>query len=431
MNPGTTLAQLPTLLTNPGYRAQLLRRVSTPAVLDYFTHEYNPLTPKAQAALFGSLMNKVGKFLRDPVLGKMVSQSGTTVDFHTILARRQILLVRLYSKWTEATALLGTAIVLQLFEAALSRSNLPEQMRPPFAVYADEFHKFATPVFGQLFEEVRKYNIATTIGHQRRGQLSDDLQDAVKGAVNIVTFQTMTDDASEMAREYRANRGNDLPYDLFRWAKNHSDPTIRAAGACIELDALAVEIRYAEDTRPLSYHERLRFFERRLREAVRDGNARATPYPRQFWYGVYDLQVGSYGSLAEGFAVLRDRLLATKQIDAAELAQLPTGTAAAKLEEPDGSIRQYLLRIPPAVHCDHSLIVKTIFDYESPLPEVWPAGLPPHYVAAGLRARRIRERTRRRYAPAEVAPPAAAIASTPAPPPRATGSLPQFEVELP
>ena len=46
---------------------------------------------------------------------------------------------------------------------------------------------------------------------------------------------------------------------------------------------------------------------------------------------------------------------------------------------------------------------KTLFDHEGPLPTRWPEELNPRFVEAGLRARQIRERTRRTYAAQSVA----------------------------
>ena len=103
-------------------------------------------------------------------------------------------------------------------------------------------------------------------------------------------------------------------------------PTPRSAPPPPPSNSIALRLRFGtvEDTPPLSYREKLDFLQLRLRQAVRDGNSKATPFPPQFWYGAYDLQAGYYGSLTDAFAVLRDRLLATRRITASELAELPT-----------------------------------------------------------------------------------------------------------
>jgi hypothetical protein len=438
MNPGTTLADLPRLLTDGVYREQLLRAVTSPIVRDYFAVEYAPLTPKGQAAVYGPLLNKVRAFLRHPLLGRIVSQPGATVDFREVMAERKILLVRLDARLREATSLLGTAIVLRLFEAALERQDVPAAKRPPFCLHADEFQLFATPTFADFLQQARKYAVATTLAHQLRSQLPAELRDAVKGAVNVVAFQTLTDDAREMAREY-VSKPAALPDDLFRWAVNHSDPVIRRAAGEVLASIPFVTVRYDDDGLDLSLRQKAAFFERRLRQAVREGSSRAGPFPPSFWYGAYDLEQGDYARLAEGFATLRDRLLATRRIEADDLADLPIGVAAAKLERSDGRMRQCLLRVPLAITPDHSFVVTSLVDRAGPLPEAWPEEIDPAFVAAGLRARRIRERARAIPIPTASVPPAEAPAIDQAPLPapplaptrRSTRRLPvQAEVDI-
>src|SRR5581483_311145 len=102
------------------------------------------------------------------------SQSGETLNFDEILARSQILLVRMNRQLAEASTLVGTTLVIRILEAALGRQQIPARQRPPFVLYADEFQRFATSAFGELLEEARKYNISTILAHQRRAQLSSE-----------------------------------------------------------------------------------------------------------------------------------------------------------------------------------------------------------------------------------------------------------------
>ena len=278
-NPGTTLADLPPLLTDPRYRQQLLARVTSPVVRDYFVYEYDPLTARGQGAIAGPLLNKVRKFLRDPLLGQIVAQPSATIDFRGAMAHQQIVLIRLNAAWEEATSLLGTAMVLLLFQAALDRQRLPAQQRRPFALYADEFQLFSTPTFGQLLQQARKYAVAMTMAHQVRSQLDAELRDAVKGAVNIITFQTMTDDAGELAREYRSRGTAFLPSALLGWAERHSDTRIRAAAATIRLACLTRSRSATPRTRlrsPIGPSSRL------WSGACGTRSRRATPGPRRF-----------------------------------------------------------------------------------------------------------------------------------------------------
>jgi hypothetical protein len=53
--------------------------------------------------------------------------------------------------------------------------NRPENNRPPFSVFVDEFQNFASSEdFSLLFTEARKFNIAATVSNQDRyGQFGE------------------------------------------------------------------------------------------------------------------------------------------------------------------------------------------------------------------------------------------------------------------
>jgi len=103
----------------------------------------------------------------------------------------------------EVVKLVGTVFVGQLLIAALDRYRLAPDERTPFALYCDEFQRFATPDFATIFNEARKYGIALTIAHQTRVQLDDPkIASGAKSAGNIGVFQVAGEDAEELAKEF-------------------------------------------------------------------------------------------------------------------------------------------------------------------------------------------------------------------------------------
>jgi hypothetical protein len=44
----------------------------------------------------------------------------------------------------------------------MSRQDVPEDQRPDFYLYVDEFQNFATPDFAQILSEARKYHLNLT-----------------------------------------------------------------------------------------------------------------------------------------------------------------------------------------------------------------------------------------------------------------------------
>ena len=67
--------------------------------------------------------------------------------------------------------------VTKIFQAAMSRQDIPEEKRKDFYLYVDEFKNFATDTFSEILSEARKYKLILNIAHQYLGQLSDSLKE--------------------------------------------------------------------------------------------------------------------------------------------------------------------------------------------------------------------------------------------------------------
>lgn len=67
----------------------------------------------------------------------------------------------------------GTLLTSAMWMAAYQRTKIPEKDRRDFYVYVDEFQNFATPQFGDIMSEGRKFHIGLTISHQNIAQIED------------------------------------------------------------------------------------------------------------------------------------------------------------------------------------------------------------------------------------------------------------------
>lgn len=200
---GMTLAEIPALLYKPKFRRRLVGKLENWVVRDFWEYDWDPLRNEQQIRDRRSTTNKVRAFLRDPVLLHILGQATTTVDFSTIMDERKILLVKLPlgSELSEtAVSLLGSLLVGQILTAVMSRT--PDGDAPHFALYCDEFQRFATPAFATLIDETRKYRVSTTIAHQRLDQLDVAYRSVAMGSVNFALFQLTGDDAAEFATQF-------------------------------------------------------------------------------------------------------------------------------------------------------------------------------------------------------------------------------------
>ena len=211
----TTLIHLMMVLTNYEHRQRLTAeaRKRDPILRAYwedqfpesFINKSGMLTkPREQTELVGSSLNKIGRFIANPIIRHIVGQDNSSFNFRQIMDNGQILLVNL-SKGElgpDNSTLLGAVLVNQLLIAALSRRAIPEEERRPFHLYVDEYQTFATQTFPQLQSEARKYAIDTLVAHQYRDQLDDENQGSTLNVANLITLRVSGKDAVELAAQY-------------------------------------------------------------------------------------------------------------------------------------------------------------------------------------------------------------------------------------
>src|SRR5439155_90871 len=206
-SPGATLAEVPVLLTDSGFRRNVLATVSDPMGLDGFWDHFERLSESRRDEAIGPVLNKLRDFLLRPKLRRLLCQSRSTVDLRRVVDSSRILLADLsVGHWGDSTAaLIGSFLVARLWQAVLARSVTSEERRRDFFLFVDEFQHFvgiAGP-FADVLAEARSLRLALTVANQHLGQLTRDLREAVaSNARSRIVFQCGQDDASYLAREF-------------------------------------------------------------------------------------------------------------------------------------------------------------------------------------------------------------------------------------
>src|SRR5258708_3587370 len=166
-----TMVEVPRLLFDDAFRQRLVRNVQNPDVLDFWKIYENPRSIEREQG-GGTVGRRIRQFTSSGILRYIVGQSERTLRLRDILDQRKILLIRLYSDLPQLTSLIGSTIVSQMLQAALSRSDT--EKRPIVHLYCDEYSRFAVESFAQIIEEAGEYNIIPFIAHQSRGQSSEE-----------------------------------------------------------------------------------------------------------------------------------------------------------------------------------------------------------------------------------------------------------------
>jgi type IV secretory pathway TraG/TraD family ATPase VirD4 len=206
--PGMTLAEVLPLLSNEsGVLRQRLIGDLDDHVLEGFWSWFESLSPGERAQAVGPLANKLRTFLLRKRLRNVIGQSESTFSLTDVLAEQKVLLVNL-SRGTlgeDASRLLGSAILAQIWQAVQARAALPESERPAVFGYVDEFQDYVgiPTSFADLLAQTRSYKFGLALLHQGFFQLPNDLKQAVlTNARSRVAFQLGHTDAATLAKEF-------------------------------------------------------------------------------------------------------------------------------------------------------------------------------------------------------------------------------------
>lgn len=218
--PEATLADIPRLLGDKTFRQRVLAHVENPEVRNFWLRDYEHWPPRLRLEAIAPVQTKVGAFLADPRLARMLTEPEEVLHIRRAMDERKVLLVNLSrGELGEDTAsLLGGLIVTTIALAAFSRADIPQDKRRPFFLYIDEFQNFTTPTIANMMSELRKYAVGLVVAHQYLAQLDPEIRHAVLGnAGTIVSFRVGPEDARVLAAEFEPKFA---PLDLLSLA-NH------------------------------------------------------------------------------------------------------------------------------------------------------------------------------------------------------------------
>jgi hypothetical protein len=100
----------------------------------------------------------------------------------------------------------------------MARSDRPEEERPDFHLFIDEFQNFSTDAFASILAEARKYRLCLTLSHQYIDQLPLPVRQAVFGNVGtLIAFRIGYADAEIIDKEFGKTFSTSTLADLDRY----------------------------------------------------------------------------------------------------------------------------------------------------------------------------------------------------------------------
>ena len=202
-HPQATLADVLRLFHEKEFRKELAERSTNEQVRYFWLTEFERYG-KRRAEAVAPIENKIGSFLVDPFVSRILTVSESTFHPRDVMDRGKVLIVNLAKgKIGEAPAMLfGGLLVTMLGLAALERADAPQTERRDFFVYLDEFQTFTTLALVNMLAELRKYSLGLVLSHQFMDQVDAEVRNAILGNVGtLVVFRVGSIDAERLVKE--------------------------------------------------------------------------------------------------------------------------------------------------------------------------------------------------------------------------------------
>lgn len=200
-----TLPDVLRIFSDVKFRRTVLEKMKNIQVRAFWTEEYPRLNPRYRQESIAPIQNKIGAFLADPRLYRMLTNPEQDVRLRSVMDTGKILLVNLAkgSLGDDTAGLLGASLVSSMALAAFSRIDTPEEKRPDFFLYLDEFQNFTTLSVASMISEIRKFRVGLVLANQHLAQLEPDVRHAVLGnAGTLICFRIGAEDAMVISREF-------------------------------------------------------------------------------------------------------------------------------------------------------------------------------------------------------------------------------------
>lgn len=206
--PNSTLLSVNRMLSDKGFREEVVSHVKDPSVKSFWVDEFANYTERMQAESVPAIQNKIGQFTANPLIRNIIGQPTSSFSVRDMMDNQKIFLVNLSKGQIgeQNAALLGGMIITAIYLGALSRADVPKielAKLPDFYLFVDEFQNFANESFADILAEARKYKLALTVAHQYIAQMDEPVADAVFGNVGTtISYRVGPMDAETLEKVF-------------------------------------------------------------------------------------------------------------------------------------------------------------------------------------------------------------------------------------
>lgn len=199
------LTKLERLVVDHPWRAQLLKNVHDDGVLTYWQTFFDGLTTQHRLDEIKSALRRLSLLTDNPLLKLTLGQRGNALDFRAIMDGGKAVIINLGSVGdAEARKLIGALVMIQIEQAALSRTSMPPEERTPFTLLLDEWPAFVAQgeTISHILSQCRKFNLRLYLAAQSVSQIdSRQLAGALENTRLQIVFGLGRDSAEAQARQ--------------------------------------------------------------------------------------------------------------------------------------------------------------------------------------------------------------------------------------
>ena len=154
-----TLLEVPTILSDTGFRREVLGMVTDPGVRAWWSDYFEPLERRFQQELVNPVLSKIHRFEGSRAARHIVAQPASTVDPSAWLCDGAIVIVNTArgTVGDNAAALIGGTLLNLVTLAVAEQARLDPAARAPISIFVDEFHTIPGADYEVILAELNKY----------------------------------------------------------------------------------------------------------------------------------------------------------------------------------------------------------------------------------------------------------------------------------
>jgi Helicase HerA, central domain len=168
-----TLLEVPTILSEPGFRRQVLSSVADPTVRAWWSDYFEPLDRRFQLELINPVLTKIHRFEGNTASRHIVGQPASTIDPGGWLRDGNVVIVNTARGVVgdNAAALIGSTLLNLVTLGVAEQARLASAARRPITIVVDEFHTIPGADYEAILAELSKYGANLVLATQSLSRL--------------------------------------------------------------------------------------------------------------------------------------------------------------------------------------------------------------------------------------------------------------------